>query len=109
ELTSLGNSTGSIVKISNIGTGGWLLLEKIANQDTSDYTVNYKTVGRQNGTIEFKDSLYNSASSSVGFDTISFDTKIYDGEPIDELTIILAAIKDNLLIDELQIEFNQLF
>ena len=70
------------------------MLEKIANQDTSDYTVNYKTVGRQNGTIEFKDSLYNSASSSVGFDTISFDTKIYDGEPIDELTIILAAIKD---------------
>ena len=109
ELTSLDNNIGDVVKISNIGTGGWLLLEKIAAEDTPDYTINYKTVGRQDGTIEFKSSLYDIAASSVGFDTISFDTKIYDNEPVQELRVVLNAIKDNLFIDELQIEFNKLF
>jgi hypothetical protein len=59
ELTSLENNIGDIVKISNIGSGGWLLLQKIDNQETPDYTINYKTIGRQNGTIEFKNTLYN--------------------------------------------------
>ena len=31
ELTSLDNLVGSVVKISNVGTGGWLLIEKISN------------------------------------------------------------------------------
>ena len=109
ELTSLENNIGDVVKISNVGSGGWLLLEKINDEQTPDYTVNYKTVGRQNGTIEFKDNLYNFNTSSVGFDTISFDTRIYDSEPVQELRIILDTIKNNLLIDELQIEFNKLF
>ena len=109
ELTSLDVSIGDTVKISNVGTGGWLLLVKIADESTTDYTVNYNTIGRQNGTIEFKNNLYDYASSNVGFDTISFDTKIYDNEPVNELRIVLDTIKNNLFIDELQVEFNKLF
>jgi len=109
ELTSLENQIGDTVKISSIGTGGWLLLEKIDEQDTQDYTVNYKTIGRENGTIQFNRSLYDFNFSSVGFDTISFDTKIYDSEPVNELRIVLNAIKDDLFIDDLLIEFNKLF
>ena len=57
-LDSLQNSIGDIVKISTIGTGGWLLLEKIDDQIGVDYTVcNYKTVGRQNGTIQFNPKI----------------------------------------------------
>ena len=109
ELTSLENNIGTTVKISSIGSGGWLLLEKIDDQDTPDYTINYKTIGRQNGTIQFKTSLYDYNTSNVGFDTISYDTKIYDNEPVTELRIILNAIKNDLLIDDLLIEFNKLF
>jgi hypothetical protein len=109
ELTSLENRIGDTVKISNIGSGGWLLLEKIDDQDTEDYTINYKTIGRQDGTIQFKTSLYDFSASNVGFDTISYDTKIYDSEPVDELRIILNAVKDDLFIDDLLIEFNNLF
>ena len=54
ELYGLGDKIGDVVKINNVGTGGWLLLEKEDDQDTEDYTINYKTIGRQNGTIEFK-------------------------------------------------------
>jgi hypothetical protein len=109
ELTSLNNDIGDVVKIANVGTGGWLLLEKIDEQENVDYTVNYKTIGRENGTIEFSEKLYNTQASNVGFDTISFDSKIYDNEPVEELRIILDAIKDELLVDDLLYEFNQLF
>jgi hypothetical protein len=109
QLTSLDNPIGSIVKISNIGSGGWLLIEKQFDFDTEDYTQNYKTVGRENGTIQFKNTLYDTAAGYTGFDTISFDTKIFDSEPITELRIILESIRDDLLIDELLVEFNKLF
>ena len=109
ELTALDNPIGSVVKISNVGTGGWLLLEKISDTDSIDYTQNYKTIGRQNGTINFKNTLYDTLAANTGFDTISFDTKIFDNEPITELRIVLNAVKDDLLIDELLVEFNKLF
>mgnify|MGYP000326126398 CR=1 FL=1 len=32
---------------------------KISNEEASDYTSNYRTIGRQNGTIAFKEELYN--------------------------------------------------
>ena len=109
ELTSLENVVGDIVKIKNIGSGGWLLLEKIDDQDTTDYTVNYKTVGRQNGTIKFKSTVYDTSSSAVGYDTKSYDTKSFDNQPTIELRFILNAIKEDILIDELAIEYNKLF
>jgi len=109
ELQSLDDDIGDIVKISNIGTGGWLLLEKIDEQDTPDYTVNYRTIGRQNGTVQFKDTLFDNSLSLVGFDSISYDTKFFDSQPTIETRIILNALKNNLLIDELAIEYNALF
>ena len=109
ELQSLNDTTGDVVKIANVGTGGWLLLEKISNEQSVDYTVNYKTVGRQNGTIQFKNSLYDYVTNSVGFDGISYDVKFYDSEPTIETRTILETIKDDLFIDELEIEYNQLF
>ena len=86
-----------------------MLIEKTSSVDTEDYTQNYKTIGRENGTINFTNTLYDSLAASTGFDTISFDTKIFDSEPIKELRIILNSIKDDLLIDDLLIEFNKLF
>ena len=109
ELTALDDAIGDVVKISTVGTGGWLLLEKVDNQNTEDYTVNYNTIGRQDGTIQFKSTLYDTVLSSTGFDTISFDTKIYDSEPVIELRTILESIKNDLFIDELLVKFNSLF
>ena len=88
---------------------GWLLLEKEFDFDTDDYTRNYKTISRQNGTIKFKNTLYDVIAANTGFDTISFDTKIFDSEPTTETRIILESIRDDLLIDELLVEFNKLF
>ena len=109
ELQGLDNNYGDIVKINNVGSGGWLLLEKIDNQTGVDYTVNYKTIGRQNGTIQFSDAIYDVSKNLVGYDTTSFDIKLFDGLPSTEARIILETIRDQLLTDDLEVEYNKLF
>ena len=109
KLQLLDDDIGDIVKIETVGTGGWLLLEKIDNQENVDYTINYKTIGRQNGTIQFSSALYNFAQSTVGFNSTSYDVAIYDNQPITETRIILETIRDYIFVDQLETEYNQLF
>jgi len=106
-LESLDDKIGSVVKIETIGSGGWLLLEKIDNQQNVDYTVNYKSIGRQNGTIQFSSQLYQ--SDSVGYDKQIYDTSFYDREPSEEIRIILKTIQENIFVDQLEVEWNKLF
>ena len=110
KLQLINDEIGDIVKIENIGTGGWILLEKIDNKPDVDYTINYKTVGRQNGTIQFSNQLFDFTSSvTVGFNNTSYDLNTYDYQPITETRIILETIRDYIFINELEIEYNQLF
>ena len=106
-LESLNDQIGDVVKIKNIGTGGWLLLRKVDAQTEVDYTVNYETIGRENGTIEISNKLY--VKPTTGFDNIGFDTIIYDREPYIETRKILQALKDNIFIDDLSLDFHNLF
>jgi hypothetical protein len=108
-LPSLDNNVNDIVKINNVGSGGWLLLKKIDNQDSEDYTINYTTIGRENGTLQLKDTLYDYSKNTVGFDNRSFDSNFYDNNPSVELRIILETIRDYIFVNSLEIEYNQLF
>jgi len=108
QLEGLNDDVGDIVKISTIGSGGWLLLEKISN-DGTDYTTKYKTVGRENGTINLKTSLYNPANSNIGYDGLSYDTSFYDDQPTIELRNILTGLRDHIFINDLAVEYNNLF
>jgi len=108
-LVTLSANIGSIVKVKNIGTGGWLLLEKYNNLTTIDYTQNYKVVGRQNGTIQFSSSIFTFVNSSVGFDNQLFDASLYDNFAAAELRIIINTVKDKLLVDDLRVEYLKLF
>ena len=108
-LVTLSASIGSIVKVKNVGTGGWLLLEKYNNLTTIDYTQNYKVIGRQNGTIQFLSSIYTFANSSIGFDNQLFDASLYDNFAAAELRIIITAIRDKILVDNLRVEYLKLF
>jgi hypothetical protein len=108
-LASLESSIGSIVKVKNVGSGGWLLLEKYNNETTIDYTRNYKVIGRQNGTIKFLDLLYNFKNQSLGFDGPLYDSDQYDTVPTTELSIILDTIKTKILVDNLRTEYLKLF
>ena len=91
QLNIIQDTLGSIVKINNVGSGGWILLERVVNTDVADYTIAYKTVGRENGTINFSSRLYTDEGGDV------------------ELRKILEAIKNNILVDDLTIGYNNLF
>ena len=109
ELFGLNNNIGNIVKINNIGAGGWLLLKKIDTQDTEDYTVNYSTIGRQNGTIQLNSLLYSYSTQTSGYDAIAYDSAFYDKEPVQELRNIIDAIKNDIFVSDLAVEYNELF
>ena len=106
-LSALQDRIGNTVKIETIGSGGWLLLEKIDNQPEVDYTVNYKVIGRQNGTLAFDSILYQ--NKTVGFDASIYDAALYDREPTEEIKIILKTIIENIFVDQLEGEWNKLF
>ena len=91
QLNVIDDSINNITKIENVGVGGWILVQKIVNIDTPDYTTNYSTVGRQNGTIEFLPSLWLESNNEK------------------ELRIILEAIRDDLFVNQLLLEYNNLF
>ena len=109
QIPALNNNIGNVVKIENVGSGGWLLLKKVDNQDTEDYTINYDTIGRQNGTIQFKDTLYDYEKNTIGYSNRSFDSNFYDNNPNVELRIILETIRDEIFTGTLEVEYNQLF
>ena len=109
QLSALENDIGDTVKISTVGTGGWLLLEKIANKQSEDYTQNYKVIGKQNATIQFSNKLYNTTVNKTGFDINTFDTSFYDNQPVTESRIVLETLRDHILIDNLEHHYNELF
>ena len=43
--------------------------------------INYNTIGRQNGTIEFLNSLYDVTNENIAYDGASFDKIFYDTDP----------------------------
>jgi len=107
QLDLILTNVGDVVKIANIGSGGWLLLEKIKEEENVDYTVNFKTIGRQNGTVKFNTTLYD--RTSVGYDVSGFDSFFYDKEPTKEIRIILETLRDNIFVDNLKVEWNKIF
>ncbi len=109
DIFKLNINLGSVVRIKNVGSGGWLLLEKIADAESENYTVNFKTIGRENGTLQFNSTLYDQSTSTVGFDNRNYDSITYDNVPVKETRIILNAIKNNIFVGDLKVEYNKLF
>ena len=102
ELDSLTLDIGKHVKVTNADTGGWKLFMKVADGWTN--------VGTENGTIRLSTKLYDYTQDATGFagdDT--FDDNFFDQEPSIELRKILTALRDDLLINELAVEYNTLF
>jgi hypothetical protein len=90
---------GSSVKVAANGQGKF----EIYLRELTGWT----RVGLQDGTIEFKEELWNYAVGYFGFDVEVFDAQYFDQEPVIETRKIIQAINDELLIGDLLIERNQ--
>ena len=110
QLAGLTADIGDIIKIKNVGSSGWLLLEK--NTDSTnllDINSSFKVIGRQNGTLQFNKNIYQFTNSNVGFDGPFYDVDVFDDEPKEELRIIVDVLKNNIFVDQLVSEYNALF
>lgn len=110
QIYSLPVEIGQIVKVNTTtSTSKWILLEKYNNIDTLDYTVNYRLIGKNNGSIQLSDKFYNFDSNKLGFDNELFDSNTYDNIGTVELRIILNSLKNKILIDNRRIIYIKLF
>ena len=109
DLNSINPIIGELVYVTTNSSGKWLLLEKIANVVSIDWTQSYRLVGIQEGTIQFKKSLYNFNGTNVGYDSNIFDNYEFDVQASTELRIILNVIKNKILIDDLKQNYLDLF
>ena len=98
-LTLLDVPVGSSVKVTSNGQGKF----EIYLRELTGWT----RVGLEDGTIEFKEELWNYSVGYFGFDVEVFDAQYFDQEPVIETRKIIQAINDELLIDDLLIERNQ--
>ena len=102
QLDTLDLAVGKHAKVTNADTGGWKLFMKT--------TTGWEKVGVENGTIQFSKKLYDNTIDDIGFaGDDAFDDNFYDQEPTQELRKILTALRDNIFINELKVEYNNLF
>jgi hypothetical protein len=110
ELSELELVEGQYVKINNGGDGRYIVLEKIANSIQGTYEYGYDIVYSQNGSIQLNSSLWDLLNSGLGWDYINtYDQTLYDQTPDVELQYILKALKNDIFISELKVNWNLLF
>jgi hypothetical protein len=102
ELDSLALDIGKHVKVTNADTGGWKLFMRTAT--------GWENVGTENGTIRLSTKLYDYSQDATGFaGEDNFDENFFDQEPSTETRRILTALRDDLFINDLAVEYNTLF
>jgi len=102
NLDELSLDTDQIVKVKNADTGGWKLYVK-----TND---GWSNVATQNGTIQIKKDIYDYNIQNIGFaggDT--FDGNFFDNVPTTETRKILTALRDDIFVGDLKVEYNNIF
>jgi len=109
DLNFITTQIGDIVKVVLASPTQWMLLEKYSNSISEDWTLSYKVVGVQAGTIQFNSSIYQTDFSAVGYDSGTYDSGAFDVKASTELRIILNTIKDKLLIGTLYYNYLDLF
>ena len=94
---------GSSVKVTANGQGKYEIYLRTGISSVTGW----QRVGLQDGTIEFKEELWNYSVGKFGFDVQVFDAQYFDQYPAIETRQIIRAINEELFIDDLLIERNQ--
>ena len=102
ELDQLDLEVGKHVKVTSADTGGWKLFMKTAS--------GWENVGTENGTVRLSTKLYDYSQDATGYDgEDNFDDNTFDQEPVTETRKVLTALRDDLFIGDLAVEYNTLF
>jgi len=102
---------GNYVKVRNGGDGRYLILRRTAPGNlVGTFDANWDLMVSENGTIQITSNLWNTVNSVYAFDEISsFDQTEFDQTPDAELFYILEALRKDLFISDLKVNWNTLF
>ena len=102
NLDELSLDIDQIAKVKNADTGGWKLYSKTSN--------GWDNVATENGTIQIKKDIYDYDIQNIGFDGDDvYDGNFYDNVPTTETRKILTALRDDIFIGDLKVEYNNIF
>ena len=93
---------GSSVRVIANGAGKWEIYLRIGVVPATGW----QRVGLEDGTIAFKEELWNYSIGNYGFGNQTFDSQRFDQAPQTETRYILRALNEEIYIKELQIEKN---
>jgi len=109
QLPTIEVSIGDLIRIKEYGAGGWAVFRKVTDTENAGLN-NYVLIGRELGTIQLSNLLYDASLNGVGYDNVdSFDIDFYDKEVSFELRYIMKAIKEDICIGDYAVEWNKLF
>ena len=110
EVEELTLAIGDYVKVKNPGDNRFIIIRKTDGTTDGTFNRNFDLVYRENGTIKFLDSVWNTTDSELGFDqTATFDQTLYGETSEVELANILLAIKDDIFVGPMRLYWNQFF
>ena len=99
-------SAGDYVKIKNIGNGNFAILEKLSADEVGNFTPSYNIIYSENGTIQILDSIW---KYGTGYDVNTLEETLYDEIPDLELGYILTALKEDIFVKDLKVNWNLFF
>jgi len=110
EIDTVPLSIGQYIKVRNGGDGRYIILEKLAVGSTGSFSDQFNIVYSEKGTIQILDTIWDFANNDYGFDYVnSYDQTLFDQTPDLELQYILSALKKDIFINELKINWNLFF
>lgn len=107
ELNSLTEITDlEYVKVNNNGSGKYIILEKTVNGNFSPL---YNIVYSEEGTIQLLDTLWDYDAGMYAYDRATLEETLYDQIPDLELYYILLALKNEIFVNTLKVNWNLFF
>lgn len=100
ELSTLNVAVGTVARVVQNISGRW----EVYIQTTTGV---WNRIGLQNGTLQFKNDLWNYAAGMLGWDGNFFDTNSFDLYPSEETRSIIRALNEQIYVSDLLIHRNK--
>jgi hypothetical protein len=104
-----GINPNEYVKVKNSGNGYFIILEKVSDGQTGNFTAEYNIVYSEKGTIQINDKIWNYNIGKYSYDLLTLDETLYDQIPDQEINYILLALKEDIFVGTLKVNWNLLF
>ena len=106
QLANFIITAGQYIKIKNRGDGNYIIVTLASPDVPGTFNKNFDVVYVQNGTIQLKDTLWN---LSFGWDSKqAYSQTLFDQTPNIEISNVLTALKQDLFINDLSVNWNLL-